>query len=105
MVNKLGIGSNYQCIDQNENLRSTCTNPQQITVILPAYEEEVSIGSIVLLTRIYADKVIVVDDGSSDRTADIARKAGAGIISIFNLESGDLRTTLKSYQIFRDDPT
>jgi len=56
------------------------TAPQKITVILPAYNEEVAIGSIVLLTRKYADSVIVVDDGSSDRTADVARKAGAEVI-------------------------
>ena len=54
--------------------------PQNITVILPAYNEEVSIGSIVLLTRQYADTVIVVDDGSSDRTAMLAEKAGAEVI-------------------------
>ena len=52
----------------------------KISVILPAYNEEVSIGSIVLLTRFYADNVIVVDDGSSDRTAEVARKAGAEVI-------------------------
>ncbi|AKB53800.1 glycosyltransferase (family 2) [Methanosarcina barkeri MS] len=49
-------------------------------MILPAFNEEISIGSVVLLTRYYADSVIVVDDGSSDRTADIARKAGAEVI-------------------------
>jgi glycosyltransferase involved in cell wall biosynthesis len=80
MTNKLGIGNSSQCIIQNEYLHSTGTAPQHITVILPAYEEEVSIGSIVLLTKLYADKVIVVDDGSKDRTADIARKAGAEVI-------------------------
>lgn len=49
-------------------------------VILPAYNEEVSIGSIVLLTKQYADTVIVIDDGSSDRTAIIAEKVGAEVI-------------------------
>lgn len=54
--------------------------PKNITVVLPAYNEEVSIGSIVLLTRFYADNVIVIDDGSADRTAEIAKKAGAEVI-------------------------
>ncbi len=49
-------------------------------MILPAFDEEVSIGSIILLTKPHCDNVIVVDDGSSDRTATIARKAGAHVI-------------------------
>ncbi|MDQ1250985.1 MAG: hypothetical protein QG646_54 [Euryarchaeota archaeon] len=55
-------------------------SPQNITVVLPAFNEEVSIGSIVLLTKHYSDNVIVIDDGSSDRTAAIARRAGAHVI-------------------------
>jgi len=51
-----------------------------ITAILPAYNEEVSIGSVVLRTRQYADRVIVVDDGSSDRTAEVAALAGAEVL-------------------------
>ena len=51
-----------------------------ITAILPAYNEEVSIGSVVLRTKGYADRVIVVDDGSSDHTAEVAKLAGAEVI-------------------------
>ncbi len=51
-----------------------------ITAILPAFNEEVSIGSVVLRTRQYADRVIVVDDGSSDRTAVVAALAGAEVL-------------------------
>ena len=80
MNSKPGIVNSPQCIFHNEYLLSKSTSPQHITVILPAYNEEVSIGSVVLLTRFYVDKVIVVDDGSSDRTAEIARKAGAEVI-------------------------
>jgi glycosyltransferase involved in cell wall biosynthesis len=40
----------------------------------------VSIGSVVLLARRYADRVIVVDDGSSDRTAEVAANAGAEVV-------------------------
>ena len=75
------MGKSPQCINKKEeNSCKRDTAPQNITVILPAYNEEVSIGSIVLLTRFYADNVIVVDDGSADRTAEIARKAGAEVI-------------------------
>src|SRR5665647_2745070 len=80
MNNELGIGNSSQYITRNEYLHSKSIVPQHIAVILPAYNEEVSIGSIVLLTRIQADKVIVVDDGSTDRTAAVARKAGAEVI-------------------------
>jgi glycosyltransferase involved in cell wall biosynthesis len=52
----------------------------EITAILPAYNEEVAIGSIVLRARKYAGRVIVVDDGSSDRTAEVAEMAGAEVI-------------------------
>jgi len=51
-----------------------------ITAILPAFNEEVSIGSVVLRTRQYADRVIVVDDGSRDHTAEVAEMAGAEVI-------------------------
>ena len=51
-----------------------------IVAILPAFNEEVSIGSVVLRTRRYVDRVIVVDDGSSDRTSEIAELAGAEVI-------------------------
>ena len=51
-----------------------------ITALLPAYNEEVSIGSVVLRTKQYADQVIVIDDGSSDRTAEVAALAGAEVL-------------------------
>ncbi len=51
-----------------------------IAALLPAYNEEVSIGSVVLRTKQYADRVVVVDDGSSDHTAEVAALAGAEVI-------------------------
>jgi len=79
MNSELSIGNSSQCITQNEDLDPNRMVTQHITVILPAYNEEVSIGSIVILAKLYADKIIVVDDGSKDRTADIAKKAGKGL--------------------------
>ncbi len=48
--------------------------------IIPAYNEEDTIGTIVLKTKKYVDKVIVVDDGSSDKTAEVGRIAGAMVV-------------------------
>ncbi len=48
--------------------------------LIPCYNEEVTIASIVLKTSSYVDTVLVVDDGSSDDTAEIAKKAGAVVL-------------------------
>ncbi len=47
---------------------------------IPAYNEENTIASIVLKAKRYTDEVIVVDDGSSDETAELAEEAGAKVI-------------------------
>jgi glycosyltransferase involved in cell wall biosynthesis len=49
-------------------------------VIVPAFNEQAAIGSVVQKSLQYADDVLVVDDGSSDDTCEIARKAGASIL-------------------------
>jgi len=46
---------------------------------IPAYDEEIAIGTVVLRCRAYVDEVLVVDDGSEDRTADVARLAKATV--------------------------
>jgi glycosyltransferase involved in cell wall biosynthesis len=51
-----------------------------ITAILPAFNEEVSIGSMVLHAKQHADHVVVIDDGSKDRTSEVAQLAGAEVI-------------------------
>ncbi len=48
--------------------------------VIPAYNEERFIGSVVLQARHYADRVIVVDDGSTDGTAELAEAAGAVVL-------------------------
>lgn len=53
---------------------------KNITVILPAYNEEVAIGSMVLGAKRHADRVVVIDDGSTDRTFEFAKLAGADVI-------------------------
>ena len=52
----------------------------KILVAMPAYNEAKYIGSVVLQARQYADEVLVIDDGSTDQTAQIAELAGAIVI-------------------------
>lgn len=51
-----------------------------VVAIIPAFDEERHIGSVVLRLRQLLETVIVVDDGSHDATAAVARLAGARVI-------------------------
>lgn len=63
------------------NNTDTVKSPKlKIIAGMPAFNEEKYIGTLVLNTRQYVDEVIVIDDGSSDNTAKIARLAGAEVI-------------------------
>lgn len=52
----------------------------KVAAAIPCYNEEEFIGDIVLETRKLVDQVIVVNDGSQDATASVARAAGAIVI-------------------------
>jgi len=52
----------------------------KITAILPAFNEEIAIGSMALRIQKYVDRVIVIDDGSVDCTSEVAKLAGAKVI-------------------------
>lgn len=52
----------------------------RIAVIIPALNEARTIGAVVARVREYGDAV-VVDDGSTDDTARLAREAGAEVVS------------------------
>lgn len=47
---------------------------------MPAYNEERSIAKMVLGCKKYVDQVVVVDDGSTDATAEIADALGAHVV-------------------------
>lgn len=49
-------------------------------VVIPAYNEEKNIGQTVEKARLFADEIIVVDDGSADSTAEVARLAEALVL-------------------------
>ncbi len=49
-------------------------------IVIPAYREEKAIGDVVRAALDVADRVLVVDDGSDDRTSEVARAAGARVV-------------------------
>ncbi|MEM3556159.1 MAG: glycosyltransferase family 2 protein [Candidatus Micrarchaeia archaeon] len=52
----------------------------EYTVIVPAYNEEKTLPSLLKSLRRVARRIIVVDDGSTDRTYETARKFGVSVI-------------------------
>jgi len=54
---------------------------KQLAVVMPAYKAEKTLRqTFAELPHEYLDEVMLVDDASSDRTADIARELGITII-------------------------
>ena len=56
-------------------------NGHKTLAVVPCFNEEATVGSIALKAKRHVDKVLVVDDGSVDDTAKIAKAAGATVIS------------------------
>ena len=58
-------------------------------VVVPAYNEASVIGEVIAGLNAYFNHVIVVDDGSTDRTGELAHSAGATVLRhIINLGQG-----------------
>ena len=55
------------------------TSTHGTMVAIPAYNEELTIGSVVARARRHADRVVVIDDGSDDATAYVAELVGAEV--------------------------
>jgi glycosyltransferase involved in cell wall biosynthesis len=52
----------------------------QISAVIPAHNESNSVDYVVRRSMRYCDQVIVVDDGSTDRTGEVAEASGAFVI-------------------------
>ena len=55
-------------------------SPPAIAVVIPAYNEEEAIGKVLQDLPAIAQQIIVVDNGSGDRTAEVARRWGACVV-------------------------
>ena len=53
----------------------------KIFAVIPAYNEETTIADVLQKTAPFVDQIIVVNDGSSDRTVERALAQGAKVIS------------------------
>jgi glycosyltransferase involved in cell wall biosynthesis len=85
-------------------------NPSSVTIIVPAYNEENAIGQVVekLHEQLPEVEMIIVNDGSTDRTAEQARKQGVEVVDhLYNrgygaaLKTG-LRKASRDYVLFCD---
>ena len=67
------------------------TNKPDVTIIIPAYNEEKTIGSVIKdIPRNIAEdvKIIVIDDGSTDNTVNVAKESGADKVISHNTNKG-----------------
>ncbi len=71
-------------IQQNTSMKQSPHSSQQsspkVIAAIPAYNVEQFIGKIVSQAKKYVDEVIVIDDGSTDNTAQVAEMAGAQVV-------------------------
>ncbi|MBI4713506.1 MAG: glycosyltransferase [Planctomycetes bacterium] len=66
------------------------SDTNMISVIIPTLNEEKTIGPVVALARQSkgVGEVIVIDDKSTDRTVEVAKEAGANVITSTNIGKG-----------------
>lgn len=88
------------------SLRRPVYKDQRITVVIPCLNEEQGIERVLRRMPEFVDEVIVVDNNSTDRTAEVARSLGATVIREdvrgygrsykrgFSIATGDIIVTL-----------
>ena len=78
---------------------------KRVGVVVPAYDEEALIGATLGGIPALVDRIIVVDDGSSDRTAERALETGDPRVEVLSHErrSGVGAATLTGYRRALDD--
>jgi glycosyltransferase involved in cell wall biosynthesis len=75
-------------------MSKTETASFQPVALIPAYQAESTVGTVVRGAKPFVEKVLVVDDGSSDGTGRVAREAGADVLRL--AENGGKGTALRA---------
>lgn len=65
----------------------------KLIAIIPAYNEESTIGDVIKSTSQFVDEILIINDGSTDHTAEISRNSGATVID--NIVNRGLGKTIK----------
>jgi cellulose synthase/poly-beta-1,6-N-acetylglucosamine synthase-like glycosyltransferase len=81
---------------ENKNNRGSDSEPPTVSIIVPAFNSEVTIGRCLraLHNQTYPQdryEIIVVDDASTDKTAEIASKAGVLVVAEGKLGKSGVR--------------
>ena len=77
---KVPMRDQKQVAEKIDRMNFKKVDYRRIVAVIPAYNEERFIGSVVLQAQKSAETIFVVDDGSSDATAVIAEAAGATVL-------------------------
>ena len=64
----------------NDELSIQDDIPKRTLAAIPCFNEEKTIGSVVLKAKQFVDEVVVIDDGCTDDTARVAEIAGATVL-------------------------
>lgn len=73
---------------------------QKVWVVIPAYNESRHISDVIKGVRKHIKNIIVVDDGSKDKTSDSAKRSGATVLRhIINLGKGAALKTGCDYSL------
>jgi glycosyltransferase involved in cell wall biosynthesis len=78
--------------------------PVRVCIVIPAYNESTVIGDVIVkIIKVfsetpYSTEIVVVNDASTDKTSDVARRHGAIVIEhLLNSGAGSATTTGLSY--------